>query len=218
MSTPLTKETRNRIYIKFGIGVEFSCALIDKLMRTKKSLAEKQLTITPSNYDTLIALINTLTHICYVTANMQTAYRQYLSAKIPHEERCAIASLNVFMNEGYKRMYGYRKLIKESFWIDKIGAICDMLQPEYQTEYTQLKDELVAIGRSDVFDKDSRDFYTHLDVDVDKVYNMLINLNAEVTTNRAIEFIEMFNKLLSFITRVFEIKSNEILGCNGIEK
>ena len=203
---PITPETRTRLYDNFGIDVHSICGQIDNMMLVKKTILEKQ-----KVKARIISLINIITHLNFVRIDMQTAYRQYLSAKISHDERCAMRSLNIHMIEGYKRLYGYGKQVPESFWVKTIGSMYESMPSDQQIAYNQITTKIIKIGNGDVFDKDSRDYSVHYDLDVDKFYKMLKELNAETSTTKAIQFIELTNDIVAFLSELFAESTKEFI-------
>ena len=194
---PITQKSRESLIKTMGLVLDSSTITIDKCFKTKTSLAEERVE--------MHNLLDFTIHLNYVLLDLAVAFRQYLSAKKPHEERFATKYLNVIMIEGYKRTYGYGKIISESFWVSKIKPICDDLPQIYQDKYQALTGKIIKVGKSGIFDKDSRDYAVHYDADVKKVYNMLIALNGETSASNTIVFLDLLENIENFITEIFPL-------------
>ncbi|MFR9603236.1 MAG: hypothetical protein SNG02_05120 [Rikenellaceae bacterium] len=191
---PITQETRQSLINTTGMTLDVLTLAVEQNFKKKAKL--------PKNDVLKHNLIDFAIHLCYIRLDLLTALRLYLSAKKAHEERFTVKNLNVIMIEGYKRIYGYGRNINESFWISKIKPICDNLPQHLQAEYKELTDEIIQIGQSGVFDKDSRDYAVHYDPNVTKVYDMLVALDAEIALSNTLVFAKLVEKLQKFTTQI----------------
>jgi len=200
---------------------------IDTWIRQKKSLPdlrkflenpcqqddiikENTLSQIDKNFKIIEGVFSFTIHLCYLYCDLGTAIRHCLSAELDYEKRFAVKLLNVIMIEGYKRIYGYGDKIKESFWVKSIKPICESVSSECINKYDELTRQIIEIGQGNVFDKDSRDLAIHYDTDVEKVYVLLLTLNAEIESKKVIEFLKLTEQLIKFAGEILTLRNKEL--------
>ena len=104
---PLSLVSAKRLYNSLGQNIEQSTKDLVFIHNLKETLTKNEVSFSD--------ILSLHMHVLYITMDLCVAFRFYLSAQIPHEERFAIQQLNVIMVEGYKRLYGYNSGIKTSF-------------------------------------------------------------------------------------------------------
>lgn len=154
--------------------------------------------------EALIALKSvseTLLMLCYINLDLMAAYRQHLSTDCSthYEDRQAMMKINVVMSESYKKMYGFGEKVKESFWVAKIKNAVNFIG-QFEGEYQNIENDLIALGKDKVLDKPMRDLTVHYDSDPMKVYEMLSSISAEEVTIRCGKFLEVLGKVTAFVT------------------
>ena len=154
--------------------------------------------------EALIALKSvseTLLMLCYINLDLMAAYRQHLSTDCSthYEDRQAMMKINVVMSESYKRIYGFKSQIKDSFWVAKIKKVVDFIG-KYEAVYQNIENDLIALGQDKVLDKSMRDLTVHYDSDPMKVYEMLSSMSADDVTTRCGKFLEVLGKVTAFVT------------------
>lgn len=215
MKTPLTEETRNKCIdvLKLSIATKSECVDSLFMLKSKLNNSEAKAEISNSNRELLDSLADFIILLCYVNLDLSTTYKHYLTSKLPYERRFALKNANVIMIEGYKKMYGYSdNHLKEAFWLTNMKRICEKLPKEFMSEYELLTPQIIELGSSGVFDKNSRDYAIHYDHNVEKVYKMLLSIDGEEFTNRIDQYIEIMNSLYQFSQKILSFVTKELLN------
>ena len=198
----LTPDRKKDLCEHTGKMMVYQQSHVDSMMRYKKGLKffnERFLDNKNKNIETMDVLLGFAVHISYLYLELGTATRQYLKSEIHYEERFAVKQMNVIMLEGHKRIYGYGGIIKESIWL-KVKPISEQLSETTQAQYNEITEKIITMGISGVFDKDSRDLAVHFDTDVEKVYDMLLSLNAESFFINVISFLDLLLCISKFLS------------------
>jgi len=149
-------------------------------------------------------------HISFLYCDLAASIRHYLSAELEYEKRYAVKQLNVIMIEGYKRIYGFSKdNIKDSFWIKSLKPICESISPEYTKKYGDFTNMIIALGECGIFDKDNRDIVVHYNSNVEKVYELLILLNADTECIKVAKFLSFLEELIRFCSEIIVLIGQE---------
>lgn len=198
---PLSLESAKRIYKNLGQDIEQYSAELDLLHNIKATL--------PKNEQSLSDIISLHMHVFFILLDLSAAYRIYFSALIPHEERFAIQQLNVIMVEGYKRLYGFNSIIKESLFY-KVNPLRNKITSTDVDGYNKVEQELIEFGNGSNLDKDARDNSVHYNTDVMKVYDMLVSIDAEKTSQNVISCLAVLKSLNLFLGSVEKRFFNQI--------
>ena len=190
---PLSLVSAKRLYNSLGLNIEQSTKELDFIHNLKEILTKNEVSFSD--------ILSLHMHVLYITMDLSVAFRFYLSAQIPHEERFAIQQLNVIMVEGYKRLYGYNSGIKTSLFY-KVNPKQNTITSKDCDGYRRVEKELVKLGNSSNLDKDARDISVHYDTDVMKVYNMLVSIDAEETTQKVISCLDVLKSLTTYLCNV----------------
>lgn len=190
---PLSLESAKRIYKNLGQDIEQYTVELDLLHNLKATL--------PKNDQSISDIISLHMHVLYLLMDLSAAYRIYFSALIPHEERFAIQQLNVIMVEGYKRLYGFNSKIKESLFY-KVNPLRNIITSTDIDGYKKVEHELIEFGNGSNLDKDARDVSVHYNTDVMKVYDMLVSIDAEKTSQNVISCLAVLKSLTSYLGSV----------------
>ena len=160
--------------------------------------------------------------------DLTTSTRIYLNAKYKYEGLYSIRQIIVIINEGYKKIYNFKKTNsngdeiirdrKKSFWIQDIGTIIENDLFELNGKYSELTNELEIYFENNFNDiKGQRDLSIHYDRKPTKVYDMLTKLNIESTFKKLIPFFQILNNMFDFthdILMSFNDQANSKKECN----
>lgn len=189
----LTLEKAKWFYSFLGNMVIDSAKELDWLYLIKKKISKNQKDISD--------ILSLHMHVLYLLMDISVLYRMYVAAQIPHEERFAIKQLNVIMIEGFKRLFGFGKGSRDSLF-HMVSPQNNQITATDIEGYNQIKEVVTKFGNDNNMDKRARDISVHYDVDVNEVYTMLININAEETTKNLIECLAVFKKFTGYIRKV----------------
>ena len=114
---PLSLVSAKRLYNSLGRNIEQSTKDLDFIHNLKETLTKNEVSFSD--------ILSLHMHVLYITMDLCVAFRFYLSAQIPHEERFAIQQLNVIM-VGRIQAFVWLQFWNKNFFI---------LQSKYETEY-----------------------------------------------------------------------------------
>lgn len=218
----LEDETLNNIQTVTNLVVSLRNSI--KMLNTTKELLEPQNSISLSEREKTdeIYYLNRLSEyallIGLIWLDITTAYRVYINAKENYETIYSIKQLIITINEGFKRIYHYiiekngsqqLKNRNQSFWVRDIGNLVDKELPFLVSEYNKITEDLDSYIDEDMKKiKEQRDFCVHYDEkDASKVYDILVSLDMESMTIKAIPFMNILSKMFLFsITLLNEYK------------
>lgn len=190
---PLSLVSAKRLYNSLGLNIEQSTKDLDFIHNLKETLTKNEVSFSD--------ILSLHMHVLYITMDLCVAFRFYLSAQIPHEERFAIQQLNVIMVEGYKRLYGFNSGIKTSLFY-KVNPNINIVTSTDCNGYKIVEQKLIDLGNSSNLDKEARDIFVHYDPDVMKVYEMLVSIDAEETSKKVISCLAVLKSLTSYLNSV----------------
>ena len=140
---PLSLVSAKRLYNSLGQNIEQSTKDLVFIHNLKETLTKNEVSFSD--------ILSLHMHVLYITMDLCVAFRFYLSAQIPHEERFAIQQLNVIMVEGYKRLYGFNSGIKTSLFY-KVNPKQNTITSIDYDGYRRVEKELVKLGNSSNLD------------------------------------------------------------------
>ena len=193
---PLSLVSAKRLYNSLGQNIEQSTKDLVFIHNLKETLTKNEVSFSD--------ILSLHMHVLYITMDLCVAFRFYLSAQIPHEERFAIQQLNVIMVEGYKRLYGFNSGIKTSLFY-KVNPKQNTITSIDYDGYRRVEKELVKLGNSSNLDKYARDISVHYDTDVLKVFNMLVSMDAEETSQKVISCLDVLKSLTTYLCNVEDL-------------
>jgi len=126
----------------------------------------------------------------FIFLDLNAATRNYLQAEYQYEGIFSLRTFVVVINEGYKKIYSFKKLNErgdeilrernKSFWIKEINRIVQTRgNNDLKLRYSELTIELDNYYDKN-FDgiKEQRDLSIHYDMDLTKVYDTLSELRS----------------------------------------
>lgn len=152
--------------------------------------------------------------------DISTAFRIYLNAKERYEVIYSTKQLLITINEGYKKIYNYLSYENgipvpnkrnQSYWVKDIGKLINTELPELISEYNDITKELDEYDDQELKNMTKpRNLSIHYDDVASKVYDMLINLDIETLTIKALPFILILNHMFQFSNKIL-IKYNTLI-------
>ena len=93
------------------------------------------------------------------------ASKYFILADGDYDRRFMRGKLMVILNEGFKKLYGFKsKNGKKTEW-DRISSLMKYFPQEINRQYRELTDLLEKLSNSSYWWKDERDFETHIDAE-----------------------------------------------------
>lgn len=133
----------------------------------------------------------------------------YNNAKTLYEEKFAVRTFLVIINEGFKKIYNFTKINEQgdtilayrnnSFWIKEIKPIIYNDMIELTSNYdkiTQRLDNFLQFDFQNI--KVNRDLAIHYDKNPLLVYDMMIKMDLEKEVNLILKFMDFINEMFYF--------------------
>lgn len=194
MKKQASPETLSELYNNMGSLIKEVSPELIKNIQQKKCLEENSNNITVVN-----SFLSTVIYVQYLLIELASLYRACHRATIPAEKRYNLKYINCVILEGYKHLYGYGSIIKNSLWIKNIKPLLLLIKDqEFENEYNIIENKIIDFGKNNITDKDQRDLTIHYDINSLLVYRMLIKLSEETEAQRMIIFIDLLQSLSGF--------------------
>lgn len=197
----LTEKTAKRLFDNAGKSILIFENYADGCASMLKGLISKPETGIISTFK---SILSTLMMLTYINLDLLAAFRQYLARELDtnYDKRQSMTKINVIMNEGYKKIYGFGKQQQEkSFWRVQIKNAVDFIGG-LEDEYSSIQEDLKTINTNNVLNKNIRDLSVHYDKDPLKVYDMLTSISAEEITDRCISFMRKLERVTKFVCKL----------------
>ena len=169
-------------------------------------------------YSNLVMVIDDLDMFATMTfIDCLIASKLFILAEEDYEKKFLRGKLQVVLNEGFKKLYGFGKGKANSKW-KKIEAIQSMLPPFLQTEYIRITNGLEAISNSFNWWKEERNVETHIDAFA--LYDSrCIEIDESQVMMDSLRLIDVLNEVQNYTTKVHGCYVNTInLMCLSVNK
>jgi len=208
----MTESTRRELLNLTESELQLKSGSLDRTRKHLKLIKDVKRTfgISTSELKDISRLLEFKMLIEFISLDLSTATRFYLQAEYQYEGVFSLRSFIVVINEGYKKIYNFKRLNEKgaeilrdrnkSFWIKEINRIVESREnPKLKLNYTELTIMLDNYHKNN-FDgiKEQRDLFIHYDMDLVKVYDTLSKLNSEVVFKKYIPFYELLERLIRF--------------------
>jgi hypothetical protein len=168
-----------------------------KVFKTLKNNIESSASPTDTK-NIFYAFLSLSNYSLYMNIELYSVLRSSFKASLPFERRYNLKYINIIILEGYKHLYGYKNIIKNSLWY-KIQSLLDVIKDEeLRCDYLALDEQIKQFGEDRITDKDQRDFALHYDLEPVSVYNMLMEISEENEVQRVLQFGKLLENIFSF--------------------
>lgn len=145
------------------------------------------------------------------------ASKLFILAKEDYEKKFLRGKLQVILNEGFKKLYGFGNGKANSKW-KKMESIQRVLPPFLQTEYIRITNGLEAISNSFNWWKEERNIETHIDA-----FALYDSRCVEIDESRvmmdSLRLIDALNEVQNYTTKVHGCYVNTINQmCQSVNK
>lgn len=121
------------------------------------------------------------------------ASKYFILADMDYDRRFMRGKLLVILNEGFKKLYGFkRKNEKKTEW-ERLSSIMKFFPPEINRQYCELTNHLDKLSKSSSWWKDERDFETH--IDAERLYKS--RLEEVIESKVMMDTMKLFQALLA---------------------
>lgn len=160
-------------------------------------------------YSNLVMSIDDLDMFATMTfIDCLIASKLFILAKEDYEKKFLRGKLQVILNEGFKKLYGFGKGKANSKW-KKMESIQGTLPPFLRAEYTRITNELENISASFNWWKEERSIETHIDA-----FALYDSRCVEIDESRimidSLRIIDTLNEVQNYTTKVHGCYVNTI--------
>jgi hypothetical protein len=225
--TPMTKETKSKLIESAELGIEHVSKSVDEVRNFIKKvklmtdfITENEFSIEDKIFDNIEKLLEYRLLIGLIYLDLASAMRAHLNSKYTYEQLLSIRQIIVTINEGYKQIYNFVKVNengdsvtryrKKSYWYEDIRVIINESITELKPEYdflTKKLDDYFAENFEAI--KEQRDLSVHYDRKASKVYDMIIQLEVEVTFKKLSPFLAIITEMFLFTEKMASISQGK---------
>lgn len=152
-------------------------------------------------YSDLVMLIDDLDMFATMTfIDCLIASKLFILAKEGYEKKFLRGKLQVILNEGFKKLYGFGNGKANSKW-KKVESIQEVLPPLLRAEYIRIAKELENISVSFNWWKEERNIETHIDAFA--LYDSrCIEIDESQVMMDSLRLIDVLNEVQNYTTKV----------------
>lgn len=160
-------------------------------------------------YSDLVMLIDDLDMFATMTfTDCLIASKLFILAKEGYEKKFLRGKLQVILNEGFKKLYGFGNGKANSKW-KKVESIQEVLPPLLRAEYIRIAKELENISVSFNWWKEERNIETHIDAFA--LYDSrCIEIDESQVMMDSLRLIDVLNEVQNYTTKVHGCYVNTI--------
>lgn len=160
-------------------------------------------------YSNLVMSIDDLDMFATMTfIDCLIASKLFILAKEDYEKKFLRGKLQVILNEGFKKLYGFGKGKANSKW-KKIESIQGTLPPFLRAEYTRITNELENVSASFNWWKEERSIETHIDAFA--LYDSrCVEIDESQVMMDSLRLIDVLNEVQNYTTKVHGCYVNTI--------
>lgn len=129
------------------------------------------------------------------------ASKYFILADGDYDRRFMRGKLLVILNEGFKRLYGFKKKNEKKTEWERLSSLMKFFPQEINRQFRVLSDHLDKLSKSSSWWKDERDYETH--IDAEQLYKS--RLEEIIESKVMMDTMKLFQALLavnSFLTNV----------------
>lgn len=160
-------------------------------------------------YSDLVMLIDDLDMFATMTfIDCLIASKLFILAKEGYEKKFLRGKLQVILNEGFKKLYGFGNGKANSKW-KKVESIQEVLPPLLRAEYIRIAKELENISVSFNWWKEERSIETHIDAFA--LYDSrCVEIDESQVMMDSLRLIDVLNEVQNYTTKVHGCYVNTI--------
>lgn len=197
---PASEETRKDLFDQLGLTIKVLTPVLKSQVQLTKILKSKigNSYASIEKEKVLSILMSLGNYAQYLNLELISVLRSCFRAKHPTERRYNLKFINIVILEGYKHLYGYKRLIKKSLWYS-VSTLSEIInEEEFINDYLTLDKKIKQFGNDAITNKEQRDLGVHYDLDPIHVYDMLKELDEEEEVQRVLQFVDLLDRILSF--------------------
>lgn len=205
------------IYLTLG-NIDLYSDNADRLISLKSAFEKILVKEISLNNDSeiykLFRLIEYNILICLVSLDFSTMLKLFLRPQKKYDQIFACKQLYIIIIESFKKIYGFSKAIKDSFWVKDIAYLVNTYSPSSIVEYDSLTLEITKFCEDNFKDgkwKDNRDLSVHYDIQPSKVYHMVVNFSEDELLRKSSTFCFILNKTMPFSLQLLKYFNEYIL-------
>jgi hypothetical protein len=168
---PISKETIAKLIVSSGLAID------DLYKALKNGLVVRSLMdeYTPALYVSTQDLQN---GIMFILMDVGVSCKAEFSVNNPHEKRFHMKNIQASISEGYKLLFNFGKLRKNSLWKKLMKQIHEEGVQELISEGIAIDKKIAAFGDTEI-DQELRNLTLHYDNEMIEVYDKTVSVNSE---------------------------------------
>jgi hypothetical protein len=233
----ISHENKERLILETSKSMKEVAKLVDQARKSIRIIDEAETQLSskvknmgdelPDQQHHLRRLAEYTLVVALIHLDMTSAVRIYLKGTEPYDTTYATKQLLVTINEGYKQIYQYVTSIdgkldedkrKKSYWVKDMGRLINSELPELLPTYNTITAALNLYDDKELKEMTKpRNLAVHYDKNASKVYDMLIALDIETMSKKAIPFISILNDMVHFsletlvkYEKLIQVRTNEL--------
>ena len=163
----------------------------------------------PEIYSFLYPIASIFLFTTMTIADCLVAQKFFIIAERDYEKRFARGKLQVILNEGFKKLYGFDNGKKDAEWA-KLNSIQTMLPYYYQKEYEGLTMQLESLSKEFNWWHDERVFEVHL-----KIEDLYRARKEEIIENKVMmdskRLIDLLLRVQRYVGNVHKLYRDQLL-------